>query len=181
MITAFSLPLALPACAAGGWLTKATVRLTVATTTRDRRECVLRALESIAPQLRSGDELIVVDNGSTDGTDAAVRSWIEAHCPVTKLIVEPTGGTSQARNTAISASSAPIVCFVDDDASKIGRSLHDIPVLSLPDAVERFPTAMIAAGIGKPSAREAVTTRAVRFGMRPASLVHPRVERNDGA
>jgi len=71
-----------------------------------------------------------------------------------------------------------VVCFVDDDASKIGRSLHDIPVLSLQDAVERFPAAMIAAGIGKPSAREAVTTRAVRFGMRPASLVHPRVEKS---
>ena len=93
------------------------VRLTVATTTRDRRECVLRALRSIAPQLRSGDELIVVDNGSNDGTDAAVRSWIETHCPDAKLIVEPSGGTSQARNTAISASSAPIVCFLDDDAT----------------------------------------------------------------
>jgi glycosyltransferase involved in cell wall biosynthesis len=103
-----------------GWVdgcSVAKVRLTVATTTRDRRECVLRALRSIAPQLRSGDELIVVDNGSNDGTDAAVRGWIETHCPEAKLIVEPSGGTSQARNTALSASSATIVCFLDDDAT----------------------------------------------------------------
>lgn len=93
------------------------MRLTVATTTRDRRESVLRTLRSIAPQLRSGDELLVVDNGSNDGTDAAVRSWIETHCPSAKLIVEPNGGTSQARNTAVSASSAPVVCFLDDDAT----------------------------------------------------------------
>ena len=71
-----------------------------------------------------------------------------------------------------------VLCFVDDNASLIGRTVNDIPVLSLADAVERFPTAMIAAGIGNPSAREAVTTRAVRLGLRPASLVHPRVEKS---
>jgi glycosyltransferase involved in cell wall biosynthesis len=93
------------------------MRLTVATTTRDRRECVLRALGSVAPQLGPDDELIVVDNGSIDGTEAAVRSWIRAHCPSARLIVEPNGGTSQARNTAISAASGPVVCFLDDDAT----------------------------------------------------------------
>lgn len=93
------------------------MRLTVATTTRNRRDAVLRALGSIAPQLELGDELIVVDNGSIDGTEAAVRDWIEANCPAATLIVECEGGTSQARNTAIAASTAPVVCFVDDDAT----------------------------------------------------------------
>jgi glucosyl-dolichyl phosphate glucuronosyltransferase len=93
------------------------MRLSVATTTRDRREFVLRALGSIAPQLEPGDELIVVDNGSVDGTAAAVQGWIGAHCPGARLIVEPNGGTSQARNTAVSAASSPIVCFIDDDAT----------------------------------------------------------------
>jgi sugar O-acyltransferase (sialic acid O-acetyltransferase NeuD family) len=71
-----------------------------------------------------------------------------------------------------------VVCFIDDDASKIGRNVNEIPVLSLAGAVERFPAAMIAAGIGNPSARESVTTRAVGLGLRPASLVHPRVEKS---
>lgn len=93
------------------------MRLTVATTTRDRRESVLRALASVAPQLGPDDELIVVDNGSVDGTEGAVRSWIQAHCADARLIVEPYGGTSQARNTAISAAGGPIICFLDDDAS----------------------------------------------------------------
>lgn len=91
--------------------------LTIATTTRDRRDCVLRAVSSVAPQLRPGDELIVVDNGSVDGTEAAIRNWIRLHCPSAKLIVEPEGGTSHARNTAIGAAGTPIVCFLDDDAS----------------------------------------------------------------
>jgi glycosyltransferase involved in cell wall biosynthesis len=93
------------------------MRLTVATTTRDRCESVVRALASVAPQLEPRDELIVVDNGSIDGTEAAVRSWIAAHCPNAKLILEPDGGASQARNTAVAASHAPVICFIDDDAT----------------------------------------------------------------
>src|SRR4051794_18197576 len=93
------------------------MRLTVATTTRDRREDVLRALASIAPQLESDDELIVVDNGSEDGTEAAVRSWIETSCPGARLIVEPDGGTSHARNIVVAAAGAEVVCFIDDDAT----------------------------------------------------------------
>jgi glucosyl-dolichyl phosphate glucuronosyltransferase len=93
------------------------MRLTVATTTRDRREDVLRALASIAPQLEPDDELIVVDNGSKDGTEAAVRSWIETSCPRARFIVEPNGGTSHARNIIVAAAGSPIVCFIDDDAT----------------------------------------------------------------
>ena len=96
----------------------ASLLLTVATTTRDRREDVLRALASIGPQLEPGDELIVVDNGSVDGTEAAVQSWISAHCPdAAKLIVEPEGGASHARNTAVAAARTSVICFIDDDAT----------------------------------------------------------------
>lgn len=93
------------------------MRLTVATTTRGRRESILRLLPSVASQLEPDDDLIVVDNGSTDGTEPAVRAWMQAHCPGGRLIVEQSGGASQARNRAISESSASIVCFLDDDAS----------------------------------------------------------------
>jgi glycosyltransferase involved in cell wall biosynthesis len=119
------------------------MRLTVVTTTRDRRECVLRALASVAPQLGPDDELIVVDNGSTDGTEAAVRSWIRTHCPSARLILEPNGGTSQARNTAVSASSAPIVCFLDNDATADPGWL-----VALREAWER--AAPLTAAIGGP-------------------------------
>jgi glucosyl-dolichyl phosphate glucuronosyltransferase len=93
------------------------VRLTVATTTRNRRECVLGLLDSVAPQLEPDDELVVVDNGSTDGTEAAVRQWFGANCPAGRLIVEAKGGTSQARNTALAESRGSVVCFLDDDAT----------------------------------------------------------------
>lgn len=71
-----------------------------------------------------------------------------------------------------------VVCFIDDDPSKTGRILHDIPVMSCTDAAERFPEALVAAGIGSPSARESVIGKAVRHGFRLAMLIHPRVERS---
>src|SRR5207249_3536947 len=56
-------------------LTMEGTRLTVAVPTRDRRESALGALEAIAGQLRETDELLVVDNGSVDGTGAAAAAW----------------------------------------------------------------------------------------------------------
>ena len=71
-----------------------------------------------------------------------------------------------------------VVCFIDDDPSKTGRLLNDIPVLSCDEAAARFPNALVAAGIGSPAAREAVTGKAVSRGLRLATLIHPRVERS---
>jgi sugar O-acyltransferase (sialic acid O-acetyltransferase NeuD family) len=71
-----------------------------------------------------------------------------------------------------------VVCFIDDDPSKTGRVLNDIPVMSCGDAAERFPEALVAAGIGSPAARESVIGKAVQHGFRLATLIHPRVERS---
>jgi sugar O-acyltransferase (sialic acid O-acetyltransferase NeuD family) len=71
-----------------------------------------------------------------------------------------------------------VVCFIDDDASRTGRIVNDIPVVSCREAAERFPDAQIAAGIGSPAARESVVGNAVRHGFAFATLIHPRVERS---
>jgi glycosyltransferase involved in cell wall biosynthesis len=89
--------------------------LCVAVATRDRSPLVVQALASVSGQLRDADELIVVDNGSRDGTREAVRKWLEVHCPAGRLVHEPAGGVSAARNAALRQTKAPIVCFLDDD------------------------------------------------------------------
>jgi len=71
-----------------------------------------------------------------------------------------------------------VVCFIEDDASKTGGFVDDLPVMSVDDAAARFPNHPIAAGIGSPSAREAVIRRAIGHGFIPALLVHPRVEKS---
>jgi glucosyl-dolichyl phosphate glucuronosyltransferase len=88
--------------------------LTVAVPTRDRQERLLGALEAIATELRPEDELLVVDNGSTDETGAAAEAFL-ADVPGGRLVSEPAGGLSGARNRALREARNPVVCFVDDD------------------------------------------------------------------
>lgn len=71
-----------------------------------------------------------------------------------------------------------VVCFVDDDASRVGRRLNDIEVLSPDVAASRFEDAEVVVAIGSPKARAAVAERAIARGLRPATLVHPHVERS---
>lgn len=71
-----------------------------------------------------------------------------------------------------------VVCFVDDDASRVGLRLNDIEVVAPDVAASRFADASVVVAIGNPSARENVVARAVANGMRPAPLIHPRVERS---
>jgi glucosyl-dolichyl phosphate glucuronosyltransferase len=88
--------------------------LTVAVPTRDRRERLTGALEAIAGELGGGDELLVVDNGSSDGTAATAAAFL-ARVPAGRLVSEAEGGVSAARNAALREARHPVVCFVDDD------------------------------------------------------------------
>lgn len=104
----------------------ATVRLCVAVPTRDRKESILRALPALARQLAPGDELIVVDNGSVDGTGDAVAAWLSHHCPQGRVVRECLGGVSVARNRALRETTCPVVCFFDDDQLPDARWLCEL-------------------------------------------------------
>lgn len=69
------------------------------------------ALGSLAPQAAAaGAELIVVDDGPSDAT----RATAERHGA--RYIAHDRGrGLNAARNTAVAATGAPLLCFVDDD------------------------------------------------------------------
>jgi glycosyltransferase involved in cell wall biosynthesis len=57
-------------------------------------------------------EILVIDNGSVDGTAATV----EAHAnPWIRYIFEPRRGVSNARNTGVQHAAADLIAFLDDD------------------------------------------------------------------
>jgi glycosyltransferase involved in cell wall biosynthesis len=70
------------------------------------------AIESVLGQTYAHLELIVVDDGSTDGTAAVARSYAD---PRLRVIEKPNGGAAAARNAAIADSSGPLLAFLDAD------------------------------------------------------------------
>lgn len=89
--------------------------LTVAICTLNRASLTAQSVASVLPQLRAGDELLLVDNGSTDDTLARVRQVAAGHTGLV-LIEEPELGLSVARNRALQAAQNEFVIFLDDDA-----------------------------------------------------------------
>ena len=87
--------------------------------THNRAALLARTLKSLAEvEGVGGAEVIVVDNGSDDGTEQAVRACaavLEGTVRI-RYVREPRIGLSVARNTGIAVSRGPIVAFLDDDA-----------------------------------------------------------------
>lgn len=72
-----------------------------------------RCLSSILPQLEEGDKIIIVDDGSTDGTFKYIN---ENYNNKNILIVEQANsGSGSARNKGINMSDTDFLWFVDSD------------------------------------------------------------------
>ena len=72
------------------------------------------AIESILAQERQPDEIVVVDDGSTDnGEGAAIVS--ELTDPRIKLLFKENGGQGSARNFGVQNSTSSLIAFLDQD------------------------------------------------------------------
>jgi glycosyltransferase involved in cell wall biosynthesis len=70
-----------------------------------------RALDSILCQSFPADEIIVVDDGSHDGTSEMVERLV----PSVTLVRQANGGPSMARNAGIAVASGELIAFLDAD------------------------------------------------------------------
>jgi len=88
--------------------------LSVVIPTRDRAAVLLETLDRLDAQETDGPvEVVVVDNGSRDGTLAALR----ARAPrwPTTVLEEPRPGPAAARNRGVAQARHPVVLFLGDD------------------------------------------------------------------
>ncbi|MFN3937736.1 MAG: glycosyltransferase family 2 protein [Gemmobacter sp.] len=88
------------------------LRISVVIPHLNQPDALRRCLASIAAGRRKPDEVIVVDNGSTERPDSVCAQF-----PDTTLLSELTPGPGPARNRGAAAASGNILAFIDADCT----------------------------------------------------------------
>lgn len=82
----------------------------------NEEDWIIPTLASLLHQRRLPDEIIIVDNASTDNTAQRVQQFLDSHSNrIIKLVHEPKKGLHQARDTGWRASTGDIIVSTDAD------------------------------------------------------------------
>jgi glycosyltransferase involved in cell wall biosynthesis len=91
------------------------------------------AIDSIIAQTHAPFEVIVVDDGSTDGTKALVEGYGSA----VRYLWQSNAGPATARNTGIAAATGEFVSFLDaDDVWHPGKSARQLALFDARPALQ---------------------------------------------
>jgi glycosyltransferase involved in cell wall biosynthesis len=86
-------------------------RVSVVMPTYNRADTILRAIDSVRAQTFQDWELLVTDDGSTDGTAARIAGLD----PRIRVFVQENQGISGARNRGMRESTGALIAFLDSD------------------------------------------------------------------
>ncbi|MHB1570373.1 MAG: glycosyltransferase family 2 protein, partial [Solirubrobacteraceae bacterium] len=86
-------------------------RITAIIPTYNRAGVLGRAIDSVLAQTMAADEVVVVDDGSTDGTHALVAGLGD----VVTYVYQDNSGASMARNTGVATARGDWLAFLDSD------------------------------------------------------------------
>lgn len=89
------------------------MKLSVIVPTYNRAHLVARAANSVLSQLMINDELIIVDDGSTDDTEQVVRSMSDSR--IRYIRHDRNAGAGAARNAGTEAASGDLIGYLDSD------------------------------------------------------------------
>lgn len=74
-----------------------------------------KCLDTLVHQTYDNYELLCVNDGSTDGSLAILEKVQREHADIMKVISQPNGGLSSARNTALAHATGDYIMCVDSD------------------------------------------------------------------
>jgi glycosyltransferase involved in cell wall biosynthesis len=90
------------------------VSVSVIVPVRDRREMLRQLLQGLDKQTYRSFEVVIVDDGSCDGSDELARGSVVAGRPV--IVIPSDGeGTLRARQVGVDNSRGPMLAFTDSD------------------------------------------------------------------
>ena len=111
------------------------MQLTVILCTYNRCQSLARALESVAVSILPETiewEVLVVDNNSSDPTEAVVKDFCRRYPGRFRYLFEPQQGKSYALNAGVREARGNILAFIDDDVTvepiwlqNLTSALHD--------------------------------------------------------
>lgn len=134
-------------------------RVSIVMPTYNRKDTVRRAIDSVVQQRFADWELLIVDDGSTDGT----KDLVAGIDPRVRVIVQENRGVAGARNRALSEVRGGLVAFLDSD-----------------DAWTQHHLALATAFFDAHPEADLYTSEFWEsFGEHHAEVIHPRTEMKD--
>lgn len=116
---------------------KSSEKISVVIPLYNKRDYILRSVNSVLSQSHSNLELIVVDDGSTDGSAEALNCVVDSRLSVYR---QKNAGEGAARNTGTKRAASNWVAYLDADDSWNPGFLGEIAAM-----IEKFPTAVLCA------------------------------------
>ena len=97
------------------------MNISVIIPTFNRKETLKRAIQSVLMQSYTPYEIIVIDDGSDDGT----KEWLKDKYPNVKYIYQMNSGVSSARNKGIKFARGDWIALLDSDDEWLPSKLKD--------------------------------------------------------
>ena len=97
------------------------MNISVIIPTFNRKETLKRAIQSVVMQSYTPYEIIVIDDGSDDGT----KEWLKDNFPNVKYIYQMNSGVSSARNKGIKFARGDWIALLDSDDEWLPSKLKD--------------------------------------------------------
>jgi glycosyltransferase involved in cell wall biosynthesis len=120
------------------------IRISVAIITKNRSSLLTKCLTSIQNQSELPDEVIIIDNNSTDATLVIARKFAGASLCPTHIISETRVGYPVIYNRGLQEAKYNWVAFIDDDCTA-----NISWVASIRTAIKKYPSAAAILGLSE--------------------------------